>query len=136
MKKIFLLITYVLILSSCKKEEQHNPDLNITNAHWYKLNARSADTLFSVYIPNSFSPNGDGVNDSFEPKGNYLLNTFRVYSKTNQIIFETKNIGEAWDGRISASKETVQTGTYTYQLKVNDSYGEAYEYIGSVMLFN
>ncbi len=138
MKNLIFILPFILTLPSCKKEKLYNPDLNITNAHWYKLKTHSADTLFSVYIPNAFTPNGDGVNDSFKPKGdNYLLNNFRVYSKTNQILFETNDIGDGWNGKTKSNAlEKVQTGTYTYQLKVDDIYGKVYEYSGNVMLFN
>lgn len=58
-----------------------------------------------VFIPNTFSPNGDGENDVFYPRGVGLriIESFRVYNRWGEIIFERKNIqlndaAAAWDG--------------------------------------
>lgn len=136
MKKLLFLISINLLLFSCKKDVRYNPDKHITYQHWYKLNERSADTLFSVYIPNAFTPgNTDGINDSFYPKGNFERTVFRIYNNADQLIFETMDLNKAWDGKVSASSKLVQTGVYTYQLIVHDIYNINYEYMGNVMVF-
>lgn len=135
MKNLLLFISIILHLSSCKKEEQYNPDEHITYEHWYKLNNRSGDTLYSVYFANAFTPNGDGINEEFYPIGeNYILSHFRVFNKFGEIIFETSDKSKRWRGKVNAG-DVVQMGTYNYQLIVNDIYGENYEYKGSAMLY-
>ena len=136
MRVSLFIIAVCFVFSSCKKEEQYNPDEHIVYTHWYKLSGRSADTLYSVYFPNAFTPGiQDGVNDVFKPEGGFILNSFQVYSKAGQIIFETTDKNKAWNGRVHSSGDVVQMGTYVFQLKVADIYGEQYEYDGSVMLY-
>lgn len=135
MKTLLFFISIILILSSCKKEEQYNPDEHITYEHWYKLSERSGDTLYSVYFANAFTPNGDGTNDLFKPIGNYNLNRFVVYNKLGDAIYKTVDANKSWDGRVNGSGYIVQMGTYTYQLMVSDMNGENYEYTGTVMLY-
>jgi len=58
-----------------------------------------------VFIPNSFTPNGDGVNDRFwvSAKGISLIKNFYVFNRWGQVVFEAHNIppnnaGYGWDG--------------------------------------
>lgn len=59
----------------------------------------------NYFIPNTFSPNNDGVNDVFYPRGNSLYNiqSMRVFNRWGQMIFERKNFpansaSDGWDG--------------------------------------
>lgn len=53
-----------------------------------------------IFVPNSFTPNGDGLNDVFRPilAGMKSLTYFRVYNRTGQLLFFTKVQNEGWDG--------------------------------------
>jgi len=58
-----------------------------------------------VFMPNSFTPNGDGINDRFYPRGKGLktIKSFRIYDRWGQMIFQQQNIntndkGIGWDG--------------------------------------
>ncbi|NOX86730.1 MAG: T9SS type B sorting domain-containing protein [Chlorobi bacterium] len=68
---------------------------------------RSADTVMvfwggqPFYLPNAFTPNGDGLNDEFKPVQRYdLVRTYHlyVYNRWGQLIFETSDINTGWDG--------------------------------------
>ncbi|MHB1279070.1 MAG: T9SS type B sorting domain-containing protein, partial [Bacteroidia bacterium] len=54
-----------------------------------------------LLVPDAFTPNGDGINDQFRPvfegveRENYH---FRVYNRWGELIFDTGDIDEAWDG--------------------------------------
>ena len=135
MKKILLFVFVIALFFSCKKEKQYNLDEHITYTHWYKTRASSTDTLFSVYKPNAFTPNGDGVNDVFYPKGNFILKSFKIFNRENNLIFETTDINGHWDGRASQNGDNVQMGIYIYKLNISDRAGNQYEYEGSVTLF-
>jgi gliding motility-associated-like protein len=68
-----------------------------------------------MYIPSAFTPNGDGLNDRFGVKGEGLA-TFRmlVYDRWGEVIFESDDAAEQWDG--SFKGQPVQQGTYVYQV--------------------
>lgn len=135
LKTSFYLFVFIVAFFSCKKKESYNPDADITYEHWYKLNDRSLDTLFSVYFPNTFTPNGDGLNDVFIAKGYFKMVNFSVYDRNDKLIFETTDKNKFWDGRVGSSAQTIQMGTFVFRLTIKDIYNEEYEYKGSVILF-
>ena len=71
-----------------------------------------------LYIPNSFTPNDDDINDHFKPiiKGfsdrNY---SFAIYNRWGQLIFETHNPGEGWNGKFK--DKLVREGVYVWKIK-------------------
>jgi gliding motility-associated-like protein len=88
----------------------------------------------SVYIPNVFSPNGDGHNDYFGPEGiEYAFNyTFTVYNRWGEIVFLSHQNGEKWDG--SFMNDEVPNGVYIYTLEFRDFYRILHEAEGSFLL--
>lgn len=87
-----------------------------------------------VDIPTAFSPNGDGLNDEFRI---YLVNdltirAFRVYNRWGQIVFETLDPYEGWDGTVNGIPQPI--GSYAYILKGIGSLGTAINMQGSVTL--
>lgn len=68
----------------------------------------------SLYIPNVFSPNGDGVNDIFLPRSQGLSRyEVRIYNRYGELVCQLRRTGEWWDGRTFAG-EPVTEGTYFY----------------------
>lgn len=67
-----------------------------------------------IFVPNSFSPNGDGVNDNFKPtiNGNVEAYEFSVYNRFGQLVFFSKNKNEGWDGRFKGENQTI--GAYAW----------------------
>ncbi len=74
-------------------------------------------------MPNSFTPNGDGINDCFGIKywGNVKNLIFIIYNYTGQKIFETNNSGSCWDGMFRGQK--ANPGNYVYYISANTSCG-------------
>lgn len=68
----------------------------------------------SVYIPNAFTPNGDGLNDTFGVKG-VDIGKFEliIYNRWGEEIFSTNNPNVQWDGRYNG-KDSEQ-GVYAYK---------------------
>jgi gliding motility-associated-like protein len=90
----------------------------------------------NLYIPNSFTPDGDGVNDFFMPsiygfsEDEY---NFMVFDRWGLLLFKTDNIQGSWDG-VYKSMPCQQDG-YVWKLQAKDKYtGEKVEKIGHVML--
>ena len=136
MKNVVLVIVLISFLFSCKKEKPYNPDQHIGYAHWYQTKSNSSDTLFSVYIPNSFTPNYDGINDNFLTLGYYntLGFSLKVFGRNGNVIFNTNDRYMRWNGKVN-NGDLVPNGSYIYKLNLNNAVGNSYEYQGSVTLF-
>ena len=76
-----------------------------------------------VFIPNSFTPNNDGLNDLFKATATKPLQSFRltVFNRYGQKIFETGNPARGWDGNFKNSKQP--SGGYVYQCSYRFSSG-------------
>ncbi len=71
------------------------------------------------YVPNVFTPNGDGVNDSFEVVGaEHDGFEFSIFNRWGELIFETIDADKAWDG--SCLGASVPDGTYVYVVSCRD----------------
>lgn len=69
----------------------------------------------TIYIPSAFSPNGDGMNDSFGVKGEGISNYhLYIYNRWGEVIFESTNPKQQWDGKYKGQPS--EQGTYVYQL--------------------
>jgi gliding motility-associated-like protein len=68
---------------------------------------------FEVWVPNVFSPNGDGENDRFEPQtGGPKDVQVTIYNRWGMEMFSSPNLGRLWDGRHDG--RVVPDGTYFY----------------------
>ena len=68
-----------------------------------------------LYIPNAFSPNGDGVNDSFGGKGEGItVYNIQIFNRWGNLIFESNDIKIQWDG--SYHNEMAPEGVYVYKV--------------------
>lgn len=93
----------------------------------------------SAFVPNTFSPNGDGSNDVFYPRGRGLfrIQSFRVFSRWGDLIFDKKDLiandpTAGWDGRING--KTASAGVYTYTLDMVCTNGQVLKYFGNITL--
>lgn len=66
-----------------------------------------------VYLPNTFTPNEDGINDTFFPIGNFQMKEFKIFNRFGQEIFKTES-DLGWDGKYENNK--VPIGVYSYLL--------------------
>lgn len=76
------------------------------------------------FIPDGFSPNGDGINDAFNIAGLYNIFTefnLEVYNRWGKLVFESDQNYLPWNGRLFNNKELVPVGVYFYILNLNDS---------------
>ena len=69
-----------------------------------------------LYIPNAFTPNGDGVNDVFIPFG-YNITSFhmQIFNRWGQLVFETDNINGGWTG--DCKQVECEMGTFVYYIQ-------------------
>jgi len=86
---------------------------------------------FSIYIPNSFTPDGDGLNEIFDIKGEAILNyKLLVFNRWGELISKTEN--EGWDGTFYGNY--CKPDIYNYIAEIRDIFGRYYQRKGSVNL--
>jgi gliding motility-associated-like protein len=89
------------------------------------------DGMVPIAVPNAFTPNGDGLNDTFKPVVNVeLVKQFSmsIYNKWGQRIFETTNTSKGWDG-----KDT-QPGVYNWVISYSNRIGKMFQMKGVVTI--
>ena len=92
------------------------------------------DDFFALYVPNVFTPNGDGVNDLFIPNGIYERVSVYVFDRWGEEIFHTTSKGDAWNGKFRDGKKECPNGTYVYMIDAWDVYDRVHHFIGKITL--
>jgi gliding motility-associated-like protein len=86
-----------------------------------------------VFIPNTFTPNGDGQNDLFMVKGLKIDEVyFAIYNRWGEKVFETNDLSKGWDGRYKGKQ--VDVGVFGWYLRVKCINGEETFRKGNVTL--
>jgi len=76
---------------------------------------RPGPVLTTLFVPNLFSPNGDGKNDEFRLYGQRIETmTFQVYDRQGTLLFETNRLEEGWDGKYR--NQSLPSGLYVWKL--------------------
>ncbi len=137
--------------SSLSNAEVANPIAKPSQTTLYTLRVISADNCIAsdsvkvivsspVFIPNAFSPNGDGLNDSWYLLGGSegdKINKVVVFNRQGQTVFNAKDISfgdrnRGWDG---ACKGRLQpSGTYIYEVEMVSADNKVTVYKGTVVL--
>jgi gliding motility-associated-like protein len=87
-----------------------------------------------VYLPNTFTPNGDGINDDFKlnPVGIKQLIYFAVYNTRGIKLFETNNINDSWNGYYNGVLQPM--ASYPWVLSAIDENGKSINQTGTITL--
>ncbi len=74
------------------------------------------DNCCNPFLPNAFTPNGDGQNDyyQFYYNGDVVLKSFQIFNRYGQKVFETENLNARWDGTVNGKLADV--GVYHYRI--------------------
>lgn len=98
--------------------------------YWFKTQnecGKSGDTIqvstrecyeeCRLFVPNAFSPNGDGLNDVFKPVSGCQLKDYRfaVYNRWGELVFETNHFDKGWDGTHDGEK--LSSGVFIWTVK-------------------
>ncbi|TAF92034.1 MAG: PKD domain-containing protein, partial [Bacteroidetes bacterium] len=129
------------------------PTVNVKAAGCYTVKATTAygcttaDTLCvkvfcesaQVFIPNAFTPDGDGQNDVFMIRGSgiKMVKSVRVFNRWGQVVFERANVqpnvpSQGWDGKINGIPAS--TDVYIYTCEVVCENDVPYTYKGNVAI--
>jgi gliding motility-associated-like protein len=90
----------------------------------YTINYKKDNCEQDVFMPQGFSPDGDGINDGYTIDGieKFPNNHLRIYNRWGTLVFEEKGYKNTWKGTfekgIGANEETLPTGTYFYVLEL------------------
>jgi gliding motility-associated-like protein len=111
------------------------PDIETTNPYVVCLTAGNEygclDTLcqdvfieniLQVFIPNTFTPDGDGLNDVFMPVINGEFQgslRFWVFNRWGDTVFYTEEVGKAWTGGYDGASYYIQDGYYMWRVEVD-----------------
>ncbi len=76
-----------------------------------------------IYIPNAFSPNGDGINDAFKPSMSVLSNVvdyeLNIFTRWGSRVFSSNDAQLGWDGGVARTRQNSGVYIYTLSAKVN-----------------
>jgi gliding motility-associated-like protein len=111
--------------------------LKVTDA----IGCEGRDTVFikvyegpTYYIPNAFTPNGDGLNEIFRaiPVGMSNTTYFRIFNRNGQLMFETNQWLKGWDGTFKGKPQP--NGVYVWMVAGTSKYNRKVEMKGTVNL--
>ena len=80
----------------------------------------------SIWLPDIFTPNGDGINDILMPvlPGIKKFRCFKIYNRWGQLIFESREKSKGWDGTYLGKAQPIET--YVWQIEGEDTAGKVY----------
>ena len=87
-----------------------------------------------ILLPNAFSPDGDNINDVFQPfySGIASLDFLRIYNRWGEVVFETNNLNQAWNGTYKGEPQPLST--YIVQTQGSSYSGQTVTANGNVTL--
>ena len=131
-------------------ETRQNPTHNFEDPGFYEVELFAVSSMgckdsltkivevkdvLTLFVPNAFTPNGDGLNDVFNLKGaGYEQFELFVFNRWGDVIFNTKNLEEKWDGSYQNNGNEAQVDVYVWKIIVKDFNGKRYERLGRVSL--
>jgi gliding motility-associated-like protein len=89
----------------------------------------------AIWIPNSFTPNGDGINDVFQVVAHDLLEfDIVIFNRWGEVVFKSTNPDESWTGGHKDGEYFIPNGIYNYVARIKGNNTDAKEYTGSITL--
>jgi len=91
---------------------------------------------YGLFVPDAFSPNGDGLNDVFRAKG-YGITKFElsIFDRWGEKVFTTNDIEQGWDGNFTRRANTeVKQDVYVWKIRLTNVHGASKEMTGKVTI--
>ncbi len=104
--------------------------LGCTDTTFYVIEAGCGNGDF--FIPNTFTPNQDGLNDTFKIFGGTCLTKFSgaIFDRWGHEVFKFKNITDVWDGKVKGID--IEIGTYNYLINYTLYNGKQFSKTGVI----
>lgn len=91
--------------------------------------------VFTLYVPNAFTPNGDGTNDYFNVKGLGIEEvTLNIFNRWGENIYTSYGLEGGWDGTVQKDNTVAQQDVYVFDARVLDVFGKTHHQYGRVTL--
>jgi gliding motility-associated-like protein len=146
MKNLKLISIFVLLTTLVNFAYSQNSEMDIETVYYQVIavNASNEEIIsesniievhpsLNIYLPNTFTPNNDGLNDTFGPLGYGIKSmSFKIFDRWGNLLFETTNPKEQWDGTYNG--KTLQSGTYVYLIEASGHEGQVFNKKGTVSL--
>lgn len=88
---------------------------------------------YVIYVPDAFTPNGDGINDDLRiygvPEGTYFL---QVFNRWGEQVYQSDNPNQFWNGESDNGEKL--SGTHAYKIEFSNSEGELFSQEGSFVI--
>lgn len=123
-----------------------NPVVSTLESSWYyatvtgpegcvEIDSVKVIVRGNIYVPNAFSPDGDGLNEIFKAKGVDIVEfRMEIYNRWGEMVFESDDINTGWNGSSPNSDYYAPPGVYPYRIVAREHGGEVYEIQGHVTL--
>jgi gliding motility-associated-like protein len=124
--------TYTIKLTAINNYPSQNPPMCISTA----TQEIKKEQPLILYMPNSFSPNKDGINEVFKAEGDKAsFKQFRmsIYDRWGSLVFYSEDIDKGWDGTVKGSDKT-QMDAYVYIINIKDLKNHDITYRGIINL--
>ena len=90
---------------------------------------------FSFFIPNSFTPNGDGTNDYFFGSGVGIIKyDLWIFDRWGDMVFHGKDLNDKWNGKSNNGDQVSQIDVYVWKVRLTDVFNKDHDYIGTVTI--
>lgn len=106
---------------------------NISSTLVSYSNTIEVERKFRMFVPNAFTPNGDDLNDTFEPKA-IFVKTFSmlIYNRLGKLVYQTDDITKGWNGNFNGKEAT--SDVYVYTIEMTDLQGNGFQTKGTFTL--
>jgi gliding motility-associated-like protein len=113
--------------TSCYVVQAYDND----NSRVSRSNSSCSGVKSRIYAPNAMTPNGDGLNDVYRPRGLYIARYhIEIYSRWGEKIFETDECMQPWDGKVKG--ESASEGVYFYIINATGADGVRHNLSGTI----
>jgi len=86
---------------------------------------------FTLYIPNSFTPNQDNTNDELRIYHNGIVNLeWTIFNRWGEEIFYSEDLNSSWNG--IHNNKVVPNGSYPYKIRIKSTNGKIKEIFGHI----
>jgi gliding motility-associated-like protein len=109
-------------------------EASITKSNFIRVNGQP---VFTMFVPNSFSPNGDGLNEVLMVHGENIRDVqMEIYDATGRMVFSQNGedpMYKGWNGT-NLSNSQLPAGSYTYKIIATDNFDVKHESMGTINL--